>query len=113
MPPTPRPAEFNSLLKALPAGALRRMMAGCETVELAFADVLYEPPERLSHVYFPTQSFISLIMPVDGSASLEVGPVGNEGIFGQHRASRAGLSSDVERAPPRWSAAPLLVTLCA
>ena len=82
MPPTPRPAEVNHLLEALPAGALRRMMAGCETVDLAFADVLYAPPERLSHVYFPTQSFISLIMPVDGTTSLEVGLVGNEGMFG-------------------------------
>jgi CRP-like cAMP-binding protein len=58
------------------------MLAGCETVELAFADALYTPGERLSHVYFPTASFISLIMPVDDSASLEVGLVGNEGMFG-------------------------------
>ncbi len=83
MPPTPRPpAVVNRLLEALPRNDLRRMLAGCETVELAFADVLYTPRERLSHVYFPTGSFISLIMPVDDSASLEVGLVGNEGMFG-------------------------------
>ena len=82
MPPTPRRPEVNDLLQALPAGALRRMMAGCEPVELAFADVLYTPAERISHVYFPTTSFISLIMPIDASASLEVGLVGNEGMFG-------------------------------
>jgi CRP-like cAMP-binding protein len=58
------------------------MLGECETVELGFADVLYIPGERLSHVYFPTRSFISLIMPVDASASLEVGLVGNEGMFG-------------------------------
>jgi CRP-like cAMP-binding protein len=58
------------------------MLAACETVDLAFADVLYTPGERLSHAYFPTRSFISLIMPVDDSASLEVGLIGNEGMFG-------------------------------
>lgn len=58
------------------------MLAGCETVELAFGDVLYTLGERLSHVYFPIRSFISLIMPVDDSASLEVGLIGNEGMFG-------------------------------
>ncbi len=82
MPLTQRPPTGNRLLEALPSSDLRRMRAGCETVELAFADVLYTPRERLSHVYFPTASFISLIMPVDASASLEVGLIGNEGMFG-------------------------------
>jgi CRP-like cAMP-binding protein len=58
------------------------MLAGCETVELVFADVLYAPRERLGQVYFPIRGFISLIMPVGDSASLEVGLVGNEGMFG-------------------------------
>jgi CRP-like cAMP-binding protein len=58
------------------------MLAACETVDLVFADTLYTPGERLSHAYFPTQSFISLIMPIDDSASLEVGLIGNEGMFG-------------------------------
>lgn len=82
MPSTQRASAGNRLLEALPESDLRRMLAGCETVDVAFAEVLYTPGERLSHVYFPTASFISLIMPVDGSASLEVGLVGNEGMFG-------------------------------
>lgn len=77
-----RPPVANRLLQALPSRELRRMLRGCETVELAFADMLYRPGERVSCVYFPTSSFISLIMPVDHSSSLEVGLVGNEGMFG-------------------------------
>ena len=82
MPSTQRAPAVNRLLEALPSNDLRRLLAGCETVDLAFADVLYTPPERLSHVYFPTTSFISRIMPIDDSSSLEVGLVGNEGMFG-------------------------------
>jgi CRP-like cAMP-binding protein len=72
----------NRLLEALPKRGLRRFMAGCETVELAFAEVLCTPGERIGHVYFPTSSFVSLVMPADDSASLEVGLIGNEGMFG-------------------------------
>jgi CRP-like cAMP-binding protein len=72
----------NRLLEALPGIELGRMLAGCETIELGFGDVLCTRGERLRHVYFPTESFISLIMPVDDSESLEVGLVGNEGMLG-------------------------------
>ena len=82
MPSTRHGPAGNRLLEALPSVDLDRFLDGCETVELAFADMLYRPGERLSHVYFPTTSFISLIMPVDEAASLEVGLVGDEGMFG-------------------------------
>ena len=72
----------NRLLAAMPSGERRRLLAACETVKLAFGDTLYTPGERLSHVYFPTTGFISMIMPIDGSSSLEVGLIGNEGMFG-------------------------------
>jgi CRP-like cAMP-binding protein len=81
VPSTQRAPAVNRLLQALPSSDLRRVLPEFETVELAFGDVLYTPRERLGHVYFPTTSFISLIMPVDESA-LEVGLIGNEGMFG-------------------------------
>ena len=72
----------NRLIDALPRKDHQRFLAACEPVELGFADVLAEPGERIRHVYFPTESFVSLTTPVDGCSSLEVGLVGDEGMLG-------------------------------
>ena len=82
VPSTLRAPAVNRLLEALPKTDLRRVLARCETVELVFADVLSTSWQQLRYVYFPTRGFISLIMPIDGPASLEVGLVGDEGMFG-------------------------------
>ncbi len=78
---TPAPAA-NHLLEALPRKHRQRLLADCEPVELVFGEILAEPGERMRHVYFPTESFISLVTPIDNRASLEIGLVGNEGMLG-------------------------------
>ena len=75
-------APLNQLLAALPQRDSKRLLAACEAVELNFGEILYEPDDRIGHVYFPTDSFVSLMIPVDAKASLEVGLVGNEGMVG-------------------------------
>lgn len=72
----------NRLLTALPRNDRQHFMAGCEPVELAFAEILAEPGKPIRHVYFPTESFIALTKPADGHASLGVALVGNEGMLG-------------------------------
>lgn len=72
----------NLLLDGLPSMGRQQLLSLSESVELVFGDLIYEPGEVISHVYFPTNSFISLILPIDGGASLEVGLVGNEGMYG-------------------------------
>lgn len=82
MPTSTRTSTSNHLIAGLPGKDRQHLLANCEQVELVFADIISEPGERIRHVYFPTDSFISLVTPIDGRASLEVGMVGNEGMVG-------------------------------
>ena len=82
MPSIHRTIVANRLLQVLPKSDLRQLLDRCEKVELAFGEILHAPMERLCHVYFPISSYISLSMRVNASASLEVGLIGSEGMFG-------------------------------
>ncbi len=83
----------NRLLASLPNKDKQHFLSGCEEVELVMGDILAEPGQTIPYVYFPNGSFISLVMSIDSGASLEVGLVGNEGMYG------TPLLLGVERAP--------------
>jgi CRP-like cAMP-binding protein len=72
----------NLLLTALPEAYQAHFLSRCETVDLIFSEVLYHAGELIPHIYFPTGSFISLVMHIDHTANLEVGLIGNEGMLG-------------------------------
>ena len=79
--PSPAPSK-NHLIAALPRQERQNLLARCEQVELSLGAVLCSPGERIRDVFFPVESFISLIAPIDGHAGLEVGLVGDEGMLG-------------------------------
>lgn len=72
----------NSLLAALPRRDYLHLLPGLEPVTLRFGEVLYESGQPIRHVYFPNDSLVSLLAPVDGRLALEVGLVGSEGMVG-------------------------------
>lgn len=82
MPHTKPMIASNRLLDALPVKDWRRIIAGCDEVDLASADVLHEAGTLQRHVYFPTGGFISLVTPLAACAGLEVVLVGSEGMVG-------------------------------
>jgi CRP-like cAMP-binding protein len=88
-----RLSTANHLLAAVPRQAYQRMLTGLEPVKLIYGQVLYEPAERIRHVYFPTDCLVSLLTTVDKSRTLEVGMVGNEGMVGMPMALGIGVSA--------------------
>jgi CRP-like cAMP-binding protein len=72
----------NSLLAALPREDYQSLLGELEPVTLASGEVLYEPGERIRHVYFPNDGQVSLLMVVASGKALEVGLVGREGMVG-------------------------------
>jgi len=82
----------NRVLRALPHEDNRRLLARHEQVNLTYGDILCEPGQKLRHVYFPNSGIISLLTPVSGHASVEVGLVGKEGMAGMALFLGVGVS---------------------
>ncbi|MBL8348325.1 MAG: Crp/Fnr family transcriptional regulator, partial [Rubrivivax sp.] len=53
-----------------------------ELVKLPLGEVVYESGGRMSHVYFPTTSIVSLLYVMEDGASAEIAVVGNDGLVG-------------------------------
>ena len=72
----------NTILEALPLEDYERLSANLEPVSMPFGEVLCHPDEPVTHVYFPNRGTVSLVSNFDDGRSVEVGMVGNEGMFG-------------------------------
>lgn len=77
-----RITSSNQLLVALPTAERDRFLADCTLENLVFGTVLYKQGDRMRHVYFPTEGFISMLITVDRHSTLEVGMIGSEGMCG-------------------------------
>ena len=72
----------NRILAALPLNEYRNLQPKLERVSLNFAEIIYDPGDVISHIYFPESGIVSLLSTVEKNSTLEVGIVGNEGIIG-------------------------------
>lgn len=72
----------NSLLAVLPDKVYQSLLTHLEPITLSSGEVLYRPGEPICHVYFPTDTLVSLLTLIEGHQALEVGMVGREGMLG-------------------------------
>jgi len=83
----------NELLAAMPRKAYDALAPALVPVTLVFGEVLYKPGTLITQVYFPCESMVSLLLPVEDHFDVEVGLVGREGMVG------ASLGLGVSRSP--------------
>ena len=80
--PSPHSPTQNHLLAALPAEDFARLKPDLELIPMPLGEALYESGRQMQHVYFPTNSIVSLLYVMQDGASAEIAVVGNEGILG-------------------------------
>lgn len=72
----------NHLLDALDDAERERLFAHLNLVPMPLGAVLYESGDMLRHIYFPTDSIVSLLYVMQDGASAEIAVVGNDGAIG-------------------------------
>lgn len=77
-----RAMRANRLLAALPESEFERLLPDLKLVDLASGQVIYQPGEPITQVYFPHWAIISLILDMENGSTVEVGMVGNDGMTG-------------------------------
>lgn len=77
-----RPQTFNRILNALNRPEYDSLSPHLDHINLSTGEILYHPEQPITHVYFPNRGTVSLVSVFEDGASVEVGMVGNEGMFG-------------------------------
>ncbi|MDT5123215.1 MAG: hypothetical protein QOC96_2697 [Acidobacteriota bacterium] len=73
---------LNHILASLSAEEYERLLPHLEQVELRLGEILSRPDEPIEYAYFPQSGTISVIVLMEDGSQVEIGIVGNEGMFG-------------------------------
>ena len=66
----------------MPSAERERLFPHLKLVPMPLGSVLYESGGSLRHVYFPTDSIVSILYVLKDGASAEISVVGNDGVVG-------------------------------
>ncbi|HVG31550.1 MAG TPA: Crp/Fnr family transcriptional regulator [Pyrinomonadaceae bacterium] len=72
----------NQILAGIPVEEYERLRPIMEDVQLHLGDVIARPDEPIEYVYFPHRSVFSVIAMMEDGSEVEIGVIGNEGMFG-------------------------------
>ncbi|MDQ3817369.1 MAG: Crp/Fnr family transcriptional regulator [Acidobacteriota bacterium] len=76
------PKTSNRILNALTRSEYECLASHLDHVNLSAGEILYHPEQAITHVYFPNRGIVSVVSILEDGSSVEVGMVGNEGMFG-------------------------------
>ena len=84
MIPSAQPSYFteNRILAALDKSEYGALFSQLERVSLSLGDPIYEADTHINHVYFPETAVFSMLATMEDGRTVEIGPIGNEGLVG-------------------------------
>jgi CRP-like cAMP-binding protein len=89
----PRRSADNKILNALNSSESQLFLSQAQRLSLTQGDVIYEPDTHIEYVYFPETAVFSMLATMVNGSTIEVGPVGDEGLVGL----RVFLGADTSR----------------
>lgn len=84
----------NQILAALDKAQYNDLFSQLEKVSLNLGDPVYEADAQINHVYFPETAVFSMLSSMEDGRTVEVGPIGNEGLVGLRVALGATTTTD-------------------
>ena len=78
----PRRSNENKVLAALHSSNYQHFFSQLEHVTLSLGEVIYEAESKIEYVYFPVTAVFSMLASMENGDTVEVGPVGDEGMVG-------------------------------
>jgi CRP-like cAMP-binding protein len=80
--PTSLGSDENKVLAALGKLQSQHFCSQAERVSVTQGEVIYEPDAQIKYVYFPETAVFSMLATMEDGSTVEVGPVGDEGLVG-------------------------------
>ena len=73
---------INKILAALPESEYQAIAPHLEPVNLTSGEIISEPNQSITEIYFPQRAMISLVSIMKDGSTTEIGLIGNEGMIG-------------------------------